>query len=78
MKRDEMRSWLVKYVAELLEFDPSEVETAVPLSRYGLDSVAAAALTDELGSVLGRKIDPAVLYEHRTIDALATFLAGKE
>jgi aryl carrier-like protein len=73
----EIKQWLVVYIARLLEFEPEEVKTGIPLGRYGLDSIAAAALTDELGKYLGRTVDPHILYEHRTIDALAAFLAER-
>ncbi len=78
MSDSEVRVWLVDYIAKILEFEPGEVKTGIPLSRYGLDSVAAAALSDDLGKALGRKVDPTVLYEHRTIDALAAFFSRAE
>jgi len=70
----QIRDWLVTYIAKLLEFEPEEVKTGIPLGRYGLDSIAAAALTEDLGKWLGFKVDPAILYEHKTIDSLAAFL----
>jgi acyl carrier protein len=69
-----VKEWLTRYIANLLEFEPSEVKSSVPLSRYGLDSTAAAGLTGDLAEWLGREIDPELLAEHRTIDALAAFV----
>jgi aryl carrier-like protein len=74
----EISGWLIAYVARLLEFEPEEVKTGIPLGRYGLDSIAAAALTGELSKFLGSTVDPAVLYQHRTIAALSAFLGRKE
>lgn len=69
-----VKQWLVAYIADMLEFERSEVNTRLPLGRYGLDSTAAVALTGDLGSWLGCDIDPRMLYEHKTIDALADFV----
>jgi acyl carrier protein len=70
-----VKEWLVGYIAHLLEFDRSEVRTNLALSRYGLDSTAAVALTGDLGEWLGREVDPRLLYEQKTIDALASYVA---
>jgi acyl carrier protein len=73
---DAVREWLVAYVANLLEFERSEVKTSIPFSRYGIDSTTATALTGDLGSWIGCNIDPRLLYEHKTIDALSSFIAA--
>ncbi len=70
-----VRQWLVTYIADLLEFEPSEVNPQLPLSRYGLDSTAAVGLMGDLSQWLGREIAPKLLYEYRTIDALAGFVS---
>ncbi|ADO73865.1 JamC protein [Stigmatella aurantiaca DW4/3-1] len=64
------------YIADLLEFERSEVNTRMAFGRYGLDSTAAVALTGDLGNWLGCDIDPRALYEHKTIDALADFVTA--
>ncbi len=71
-----VKQWLVAYMADMLEFDHSEVNTRLPLGRYGLDSTAAVALTGDLGNWLGCEIDPRLLYEHKSIDALAEFITA--
>lgn len=70
-----VKEWLVGYIAQLLEFERSEVRTNLALSRYGLDSTAAVALTGDLGDWLGREVNPRILYEQRTIDALSDYVA---
>jgi acyl carrier protein len=71
-----VKQWLVAYIADLLEFEHSEVNTRLPMGRYGLDSTAAVALTGDLGNWLGCDIDPRLLYEHKTIEALADFVTA--
>ncbi|WP_224361034.1 acyl carrier protein [Hyalangium versicolor] len=71
-----VQQWLVTYIADLLEFEPSEVNPKLPLGRYGLDSTAAVALTGDLGQWLGCEINPKLLYEYKTIEALAEFVTA--
>ncbi len=67
--------WLVVYVAALIEFEPSEVLPNVPLGRYGLDSLTAPAMMEDLGQWMGRKVDPALLYKLKTIDEVSAYIA---
>ena len=71
-----VKQWLIAYIADMLEFERSEVNPKLPLGRYGLDSTAAVGLTGDLGNWLGCDIDPQVLYEHKSIDALAAFVTA--
>jgi len=71
----EIQTWLVSYLAELLEKDPKGIEATIPFDRYGLDSSAAVAMTCDLEDWLGREIDPTVPYDHPTVEALARYLA---
>jgi acyl carrier protein len=45
-----------------------------PFASYGLDSVAAVALAEELGSWLGCPLDPILAWTHPTPRALALAL----
>lgn len=71
-----VKEWLTSYIADLLEFEPSEVKSNIPLSRYGLDSTAAAGLIGDLSDWIGREIDPEALVEHKTIEALAAYVSA--
>lgn len=72
----EIQSWLVAYLANLLEINPSEIDVTVPFNRYGLDSSAAVGLTGDLEEWLGRELDPTLAYDYPTIEALARYLGG--
>lgn len=73
----EIQDWIVSYLAELLEIEPDEVNVTIPFDRYGLDSSAAVGMTGDLEDWLGREIDPTVLYDYPTVDALAKHLSSE-
>ena len=71
----EIQTWLVSYLAELLEIEPDEVDVTIPFDRYGLDSSAAVELSGDLEDWLGRELDPTLLYDYPTVEALAKHLS---
>jgi acyl carrier protein len=71
------REWLINALAELLEVDPSTIDTRQPYARYGLDSSAAVGMTDSLGTWLGIEFDETLLYDHPTIEALCDHLVAR-
>lgn len=71
---EEIQAWIVSYLADLLEIEPEEVDATIPFDRYGLDSSAAVGLTGDLEEWLGRDIDPTLLYDYPTVEALVQHL----
>lgn len=71
---EEIREWIVAYLVALLEVSGDEIETDVPFDTYGLDSSAAIGLTGDLEDWLGREVDPTLLYDYPTVEALAAHL----
>jgi acyl carrier protein len=71
----EIQAWLVSHLAAVLEVDPTQVDVATPFDRYGLDSVAAIGLTGDLEEWLGYDLDPTLLYDYPTIEAVSRHLA---
>lgn len=72
---DDIKSWVVDYLADLLEIDPDEIDVTVPFDRYGLDSSAAVGLTGELEDWLGEEVSPTLLYDYPTVESLVEHLA---
>ena len=68
--------WLTTRIAKLAGISPKQIDTHHPFAHYGLDSVAAAGLSGELGDWLGKPLPATVVYEYPTIDALARHVAG--
>jgi acyl carrier protein len=67
--------WIASYLAQLLEIDPDEVNVTIPFDQYGLDSAAAVGMTGDIEDWVERKIDPTLLYDYPTVEALAQHLA---
>ncbi|MEV4943142.1 acyl carrier protein [Streptomyces zaomyceticus] len=71
---DSLRTWLVDCVAAHLERPADTVDTAVKLSDYGLDSLYVLAVAAELEDYLDISLDPTVMWDNPTIDALSEAL----
>jgi 1-acyl-sn-glycerol-3-phosphate acyltransferase len=74
---EEIRTWILAQVAAELGVDAGEIDVQEPLTRYGMDSMAAVVLTGELERWLGRAVPPDLLGQLVTIDSLAQHLAAE-
>lgn len=71
-------AWLVGLAAEYLSIPPEELDPHTPLSRYGLDSLAAAELTTALSAALGRELRDTLLFECPDLASLHAALMSPE
>ena len=71
----DIQTWLVAYLADLLEIDPSDVKVSTQFERYGLDSAAVVGLSGDLEEWIGIELDPTLLYDYPTIETLSKYLA---
>lgn len=69
-----IRAWLRQRAAALLQIEAAELRDQEPLSRYGLDSARALALTTDLASALGVSIPATLLFEHPSISMVLAHL----
>jgi acyl carrier protein len=76
MNEPEVRRWLVRFIAGVLDVDESAIDTGMRLERLGVDSAMTLVLAADLGAELGTELSPVWVFEHRTIDALATHLVA--
>jgi acyl carrier protein len=72
--RDAVQEWLVDRLAATLGVDAAKVDVHEPFASYALDSVAAVRLVGELEELLGRELEPTLLYDHRDIERLSEYL----
>ena len=72
---EEIRTWIVREVAQTLHCDPSEVDVAPPLDSHGVDSPGAIHITVKLSTWLNRNLSATLLWDHPTIHSIAEHLA---
>src|SRR5216684_3853548 len=72
---EQIRHWLLSYVAQLLESDEASIAADIPFQRFGMDSSAAVGMAGDLEEWLGFEVQPTLPYDYPTIDALAHQLA---
>jgi acyl carrier protein len=71
----EIQTWLINYLAELLDIEPEIVDTSTPFSNYGLDSAAAVVMVGDMKNWLQCKLPESLLFDYPTIEKLAFHLA---
>jgi acyl carrier protein len=72
---DELRDWLVSYLAKQLFLDKQEIDTDEPIASFGLDSVEAANLSADLMQWLDRDLPATLVWDYPTIELLANHLS---
>ncbi|AZE83210.1 Acyl carrier protein [Pseudomonas orientalis] len=76
LEREIIEEFLLESLAELLDVSAAELATDVAFDRYGIDSASVVELTAKLQRLVGRKLDPTLLYDYPTIETLSTYLAS--
>jgi acyl transferase domain-containing protein/acyl carrier protein len=75
-RREQLISdWLIGHLATKLRLDAGDIDPGEPLARYGVDSLIAAELTEELERWLGMDLPATISYDNPTIADLARVLA---
>jgi len=73
---DDLSQWLTNRFAQDLKVEPSEVSLETTFDRMGLDSLTLLTILGDLAEHLGRELETSLLFEHPTINRLATYLAA--
>jgi acyl transferase domain-containing protein/acyl carrier protein/NAD(P)-dependent dehydrogenase (short-subunit alcohol dehydrogenase family) len=66
--------WLAQLFAEQLKMDASRLRPDTAFQEYGMDSILLAQLVRKINHTLQRPLDPSVVYEYPTLQALAARL----
>lgn len=72
-----IRQWLTERVAFYLELPESEIDPDAGLIEMGLDSVYAMTLSGDVEEQFELMVEPTLAWDHRTVNALATFLSAE-
>lgn len=73
---EELRSWLVERVAYYAGRPSGDIRLDMSAAESGLDSVYAFMLCSEIEDDLGLSVDPIMVWELDTLEALVTHLTG--
>jgi acyl carrier protein len=74
---EHLRTWLVDRIAYYVQQPAQDIDTGVSLANYGLDSVYALALCGDIEDTLRVPIDPTLIWDIDTVDALASYLGSR-
>nr|AEF16024.1 acyl carrier protein [Streptomyces viridochromogenes] len=72
-----LRAWLTDCVATHLDRPADTIDTSVRLTDYGLDSLYVLAVAAELEDHLDISLDPTLMWDNPTIDALSEALVAE-
>lgn len=72
---ESIETWLAKWIADELGIEFDAIDTGKSFVQYGLDSVTALRLTDELEVWLGCQLSLTLAWDYPSIKALAQHLA---
>jgi len=67
-------AWLMTTVARCLKLPVRELKAGVPLTRYGLDSLAAVEITTAIASELDCKVPESLLLDFPSIESLECYM----
>jgi len=70
----ELRAWLMTFVADVLDVSPDEVDPCAPWESLGVDSAMTLVLVADLSVVLGREVRPIEVLANPTINAVVEHL----
>ncbi|MCG8569833.1 MAG: type I polyketide synthase, partial [Spirochaetes bacterium] len=72
---ENIERFIINIIAQVLQLPVEKIETAEPLTKYGLDSIMMIEITRELEKAFGQ-LSKALLYEYETIEELKSFFTS--
>ena len=75
VSKDEIQDWLVTFLARQLEVSEAAIDTQASFDSFAIDSATAVGMTGELEEWLGAPVDPTIVYDYPTIEAVSEHLA---
>jgi len=71
----QIQQWFVDYLSRELTISSDEIDVTVPFENFALDSATAIGMTGDLEQWLGKNVDPTLVYDYPTIEAMSRYLA---
>jgi len=70
-----VQSWLTARIRRYLLAIPADIDPDLPLSNYGLDSTISLQLVEEIARLTRAEVEPTLLWEYPTLNALSARIA---
>lgn len=70
-----VQSWLTARIRRYLLAIPAEIDPDLPLANYGLDSTISLQLVEEIARLTRAEVEPTLLWEYPTLNALSARIA---
>jgi len=77
MNMTQIQTWLSEYICRVMQLKEWQVDLDQEFTSFGMDSATAVGLSVDLGDWLGLELDPTLVYDHPTIEALSRHLAER-
>jgi thioester reductase-like protein len=71
-----VQQWLQRYLAQKTGLAAQSIDVDTPFAAYGLDSLAAVELAEQLGTWLGVQLDNSLAFDYPTPARMAEFVAS--
>jgi acyl carrier protein len=72
---EEIQSWLISRLAELMRVSPEDVDVQEPFANFGLNSIDAVSLSGDLEDYLKRPLPATLLWDFPSIEILSRHLS---
>jgi acyl carrier protein len=72
---EQIESWLMDWLVERAEVPADEIDRHRPFAEYGLDSLTAVELSQELEEWLGVRLRPEIAWNYPTAATMSAYLA---
>jgi polyketide synthase PksN len=69
-----LRATIIELLCATLRLRPDDVDFDVEVSEFGFDSVTLTSFVAELNGRLNLKLNPAIFYEHTTLDSFSRYI----
>lgn len=72
-----LRDWLIRYIRSVLDLPEGDFPTSESFDSFGLDSSETVIMAGVMEEEFGLQLDPAMLFEHSSIDKLVAEFAAR-
>lgn len=73
----QLQTALTRMLSKTLRIDAQDIDVRCPLRRYGLDSIDAVILADDLEEWLNIELPSTLLWDYPTVSAIAGFIEAQ-